>query len=393
MKYYAAKKEACPEQWVLAEDMLLTADLPTAAGSKMLEHYMSLFEEEVITRLNQAGYPVAAKAQVGEFAIDLLGETCFEGPFVKEGKLASPAAEALLTDGPKAVIGLDVNGHLRRAAAQNGLVSIKPTYGTVSRFGTIPAACSGETVSIMAKTAKDCKEMLSIISGHDDKDGTSLSEEVCKQALSAENKIQKVALPSSMLEGLDEEVKAAIAAFKTKLEEAGVLIWEIGDEILPAARVAWNILMSAEVCNNVSRYDGIKYGYRTQNFKNLDELYVNSRTEAFGELLKTAILFGSECLSSENYDKVYDKALRIRRVIANWFTETFGSFDAVLLPACSTFAYGEEAVKPGCDLAFTENRFTAPASVTGLPAMVVNGVQLVGPALSEGSLLALAEAL
>ena len=149
--------------------------------------------------------------------------------------------------------------------------------------------------------------------------------------------------------------------------------------------------MCAELCNNVSRYDGVKYGYRAENFSGLDELYTNSRTEAFGELLKTAILFGSETLSTENYMKVYDKALRTRRVIVEEFAKIFESFDAVLMPAVSSMEYTETQIAADKHVAFLENFYTAPASITGLPAVVFGGVQLVGKAFSENALLDVAK--
>ena len=135
--------------------------------------------------------------------------------------------------------------------------------------------------------------------------------------------------------------------------------------------------MCAELCNNVSRFDGVKYGYRTKNYKNLDELYTNSRTEAFGLLLKSAILYGSDVLSSKNYMAKYDKAMRVRRVISEAFAKIFAAYDAVLLPACSKKQY------TAADSAFAENKYTAPAQLAGLPAVVVAGVQVMGPAFSD----------
>ena len=179
---------------------------------------------------------------------------------------------------------------------------------------------------------------------------------------------------------------ATLAA--SALKESGVQVDTIENETVASARAAWNVLMSAELCNNVSRYDGVKYGYRAENFSGLDELYTNSRTEAFGELLKTAIIFGSETLSTENYMKVYDKCLRTRRVIVEEFAKIFKEYDAVLMPACSTMAYTEEQVAANKYMAYEENLYTAPASISGLPAVCAGGVQLVGKAFSERALLA-----
>lgn len=394
MKIYTSKLSAPSAQTVVADDMILTKQLPTAAGSKMLDGYMSLFDAQVLTNLSQAGFALGGKADVGEFAIDLLGETSYNGAIVKDGKLCNASAEILKDGEALAAVNLDVNGSVRRAAAQNGLVSIKPTYGTVSRYGTVPVACSGETVSVMANNVQDCHRVLSAIVGHDDKDGTSLNEEACARL--HENApfapIKRVALLTSMTQGIDGEVSQKLEAFRQKLEACGIEVCEEESDVIAAARVAWNILMSAELCNNVSRYDGVKYGYRAEHFSNIDELYTNSRTEAFGDLLKTAILFGSETLSTENYMKVYDKALRTRRVICEAFTRIFESFDAVLMPACSAMTYTCEQAEADPFMPFNENFYTAPASVTGLPALVTQGVQLIGKAFSENALFALAEA-
>jgi aspartyl-tRNA(Asn)/glutamyl-tRNA(Gln) amidotransferase subunit A len=192
----------------------------------------------------------------------------------------------------------------------------------------------------------------------------------------------------SICESADAAMQAKIAAAREALAASGVTVEIVDDSLLAMAGAAWNVLMSAELCNNVSRYDGIKYGYRTPSYKTIDELYTNSRTEAFGAFLKTVILFGSETLSTDNYMKVYDKALRVRRVLVEYFKSLFETVDAVLLPACSTSSY-EESVNP--ELAFTENLYTAPASVTGLPAVVFGGVQLIGDTFSDKALLQLAD--
>ena len=392
MKIYTAKKDNTSAKNIVVDDMILTTDMPTAAGSRMLDGYMSLVGSEAVARLTAAGYSISGKADVGEFAFDLLGESSYNGACVSDGRLFLASAEVLNSGDAVATLNLDVNGSVRRAAAQSGLVSVKPTYGTVSRFGTVPVACSGETVSVMAKTADTCREILGVIAGHDDKDGTSLPLSDCEKVKSAK-KITKIAVVKTMEKNTDDEVKAKIAAFCDAAKSEGIEICEIESDIIAASRVAWNILMSAELCNNVSRYDGVKFGYRAENFSGIDELYTNSRTEAFGELLKTAILFGSETLSTENYMKVYDKALRTRRVVVTEFAKIFDGFDAVIMPACSKMAYTEKDVKENKYLCFEENVYTAPASVTGLPAVVVGGVQLVGPAFSELSMLELAEKL
>lgn len=377
---------------VALEDLILTTALPTTGGSKMLEGYMSLFDATVVGKLEAAGYEIAGKANIGEFGFDLLGETSYFGACENEqGELAA-ASSLLLADGEvEAVVGLDVNGTQRRAAALADQVCVKPTYGTVSRFGTIAIACSGEAVCVTANTAAEAQDVLSAIVGHDDKDGTSLPEERCALAkTAAEMSKKKIALAKSFVEAADDLTKAAIAEFASFAEKAGFAVEEIDDAILLAARPAWNVLMSAELCNNVSRFDGVKYGCRSAQYETIDELYTNSRTEAFGELLKATILYGSEMLSEENYDKMYDKSLRVRRVVVEELAQIFADYDAVLLPACSKSAYTLAELEADKFLCFKDNACTAVASISGVPAVVVGGVQLVGPAFSDAALLALA---
>lgn len=380
---YITKNGVKTDKAIVLDDMILTKDMPTTAGSRMLEGYKSLFNATVVEKLTDAGYEIAGKSNVGEFAIDVIGETSYFGAVKDDqGNLSLGSAEILKKEKVKAAIQLDVNGSPRRASAVSGLVFVKPTYGTVSRYGTVPVACSGETVGVMAKSANDCLEVLEVISGYDAKDGTSLPADMIEEA----GEIKRVAVVTAFDGSIDDGVKADIDAFVKTLEAKGVAVEKIDGAGLLASKTAWNILMSAELCNNVSRYDGVKYGYRTSDYTTIDELYTNSRTEAFGDLLKTAILYGSETLSDENYMKVYDKALRVRRVTVDYFDSLFENYDAVLMPATSKKAYGEADVK---DMAYEENLYTAPASITGLPAVVAEGVQLVGKVFSEKALLEL----
>lgn len=394
MKLYISENGSATQNKVVLDDMFLTTDMPTTAGSKMLDGYKSLFAAETVKRLENNGYEIAGKANVGEFAIDFLGETSYYGACaLEDGTLTSAMAEILKADDAEAVVALDVNGMPRRAAALSGLTFIKPTYGTVSRYGTIPAACSGETVGVMAKTPAKCRELLSVLAGHDDKDGTSLPEEKCAllHTDAKRDNVKKILVAKSMMKGVDADTLARIDAFKSNAAAQGVELVEVDTELLKAAKAAWNILMSAEVTNNVSRYDGIKFGYRSPKYEDIDELYINSRTEAFGYLLKSTILFGSDTLSTENYMPVYDKALRVRRVISEYLYQLLNDADAILLPACSKTAYSADGVVADPYTAYAESMYTAPASITGLPALVTGGIQLIGKPFSENSLLDLAE--
>ncbi len=327
------------------DDMILTADSPTTAGSKMLEGYVSTFEAEVVSRLKSAGHTICGKAPVSEFAI---GFDCGAPQVIRSGEA-------------EAVVGLEVNGANMRSAALEGITFIKPTYGCVSRFGTIPVACSGEAVGIMAAHAGTCAAVLSDIAGHDEKDGTSLPEEKCSLAKES-GRIEKVL-----------EIKDFADAEETR--------------ILAAAQAAWNILMSAELCNNVSRYDGVKYGYRTDNYNDIDQLYTGSRTESFGYLLKSTILFGSEALSSKKYMDVYDKAMRVRRVIREAFDKIFEEYDAVLMPVCSKDSFSADEITADKYIAYSESAYTALPLLTGLPAVVSGGKMIMGKAFTDTALL------
>lgn len=393
MSMYITKAAAVADKKIVLDDMILTKDLPTTAGSKMLEGYKSLFEAEVVTKLTAAGYGIAGKANVGEFGLDLLGETSYFGACTDGGVLTSATAEIVKSGDAMAAVVFDVNGAPVRAAALSSLVYVKPTYGTVSRYGTIPAACSGETVGVMATDAASVREVLSVIAGHDDKDGTSLPVDKCAllKADAPRDTVKKIAVAKSLADKADAETKAKIEAFIDKAKAQDIEVVEIDAGELLLAKAAWNVLMSAEVCNNVSRYDGVKFGYRSENYTNIDELYTNSRTEAFGYLTKSTILFGSEVLSTENYMKVYDKSLRIRRVLSEYMNRMLSEYDAILAPAASKTAFTEDEAKESKYIAYDESVFTAPASITGLPVAVFGGVQLIGKAFSENSLLDLAE--
>lgn len=363
---------------IIVDDMFLTADIYTSAGSKMLEGYQSMIDAEAITKTLVNGYTLTAKAPVGEFAIDLLGETSANAPGIHNGILKNFTAQMLLSGDAEAALCFDVNGYPRRVAAQSQLICLKPTYGAVSRHGVVSVAPSGETVDVLSRCAEDCRDLFHVVAEHTNKNNTP---------------IRRVAVLTSFEDYINQEVKQKINTAVSNLEKGRISITYIKNDIISASKVAWNVILCAELCKSTARYDGIRYGHRTEHFSTLDELYTNSRTEGFGDLTKAAILYGSEVLSAENYQNVYEKSLRVRRVIVEEFEKLFEQFDAVLLPACSLMEYTEEQVAADKYIAFDENRFTAPASLTGLPALVAGGVQLIGKAFFEDALLDIANIL
>ena len=363
---------------IIVDDMLLTADTSTTAGSKTLAGYQGLVDADVIAKALANGYTLTAKAPVGEFALDLLGETSAAGAYACDGNLKNLSAQMLCWGDAMGALCLDVNGYPRRAAAQSWLICLKPTYGAISRNGVVSVAPSGETVDVLARNTKDCRDLFFAIAEHTKKNDAP---------------IRRVAVLTSLDTDMNCEVERNINLAISNLEKSGISATYIENEPLSLAKAAWNVILSAELCKSTARYDGIRYGHRAKNFSTLDELYTNSRTEGFGDLAKAAILYGSEVLSAKNYQAVYERALRVRRAITEEFARLFQNFDAVLLPACSKMEYAEADAKQDKYIALEENRYTAPATLAGLPAVVAGGVQLVGNVYSEDALLDVASLL
>ena len=385
MKYYAT--QISEKGNIAVDDTILVKDVVTTAGSKILDGFKPLFSAEAVTRLENKGYVVSGKTNVGEFGLDLVGEFSYYAP--QSEKLHGSAATLVANGEVEAALGVDMNGSTRRAAALAGVDFLKPTYGTVSRYGVISCAASGEQVGVYAKDAQKVAEIMSVIAGHDDKDGTSLKDETYDYTI-ADVKGKKVALNKYLLDKADDATKAKVLAFADSLRANGVEVVEISCDMVEIANTAWQILMCAETCNNVSRYDGVKFGHRAKEYKNIDELYVNTRTEGFNFLTKAVILYGSDVLSKNRYKDCFDKSLRVRRVVAEGIAKAFENFDAILTPACGKSEYEAYDIKDAFGKVFAEGVFTAVPNLIGIPALVTNGVQLMGNHFSEATLLSLA---
>lgn len=373
---------------IAVDDTILVKDAQSAAGSRILEGFKPLFSAEAVTRLEKAGYIMAGKTQVGEFGLDLVGEFSYYGS--QEGTLTCAAANVVASGEVKAALGVDMNGATRRGASLAGVDFLKPTYGTVSRYGIISCAASGEQLGVYAADVDGIKEIMSVIAGHDEKDGTSLKDANYTYATDEVVSGKKVCIVKELLAKADEVTVAKVNAYADKLRAAGVTVEEISWDLVDVANTAWQMLMTAETCNNVSRYDGVKYGHRAQQYKNIDELYVNSRTEGFNFLTKATILYGSDVLSKNRYDDCFGKALKVRRVVAESFAKLMESYDAVLTPVCSKSTYEAYEIEDAFKTVFEESAFTAVANLIGVPALVSGGVQLMGKAFAESTLLSFA---
>ena len=379
---------------VAVDDTILVKGFETKAGSHILDGFVPLFSSDAAERLVKAGYTLRGKTHTGEFGLDLVGETSYHGVCKKaDGTLSSAAAEAVASGAVKQALCVDVNGAPRRGAALSGVDFLKPTYGTVSRYGIIPTACSGEQVGVCAADAEGVKEILSVVAGHDGKDGTSLP--AGKYDYSADRDVagMKIAVVKELYDAADGEVKALLDATAAKLQSVGASVEEISLPDVKAYATAWQIMLSAETCNNISRYDGVKFGYRTPDYKDIDELYVNSRTEGMGFTAKMNVLYGSDVLSKNRYMSCYDKSLRIRRLASGKMKEVFAEFDAVLCPAMSCVSVAEYGLSETFEKTAKELLFTTVPNLTGIPAMVTGGVQLWAAAFGESTLLSIAGAM
>lgn len=386
MKYYATK--ICDKGTIAVDDTLLVKDAPSTAGSHILEGFKPLFSAEAVVRLEEKGYAVSGKAHTGEFGLDLVGEFSYYAPQTE--KLEGAAAALVKNGDVKAALGVDMNGSTRRSAALAGIDFLKPTYGTVSRYGVISCAASGEQVGVYAPDAEGVKEIMSVIAGHDDKDGTSLPEKEYDYSTDIAVAGKKVCIVKELLEKADDATKENVMKYADALKANGVEVEEISWDYFDLANTAWQILMCAETCNNVSRYDGVKYGHRTEQYRNIDELYVKSRTEGFNFLTKAVILYGSDVLSKNRYKDCYDKSLRVRRVVADATKELLEKYDAILAPVCSKTEFTSYDIKDAFTKVFEESVFTALPNLIGTPALVSGGVQLMGKHFSESVLLSLA---
>ena len=389
MKYYA---EIINENGKIAvDDTILVKDTLSTAGSHILDGYKPLFSAEAVERLEKAGFDISGKTHVGEFSLDLVGEFSYYNEFDKDEALKGAAAELVNSDKVEAALGVDMNGATRRAAALSGVNFLKPTYGTVSRYGVISCAASGEQLGVYGKSADKVAEIMTIIAGVDEKDGTSLRTEKYTYDTNADVSSKKVCIVKELFDKADDAVKAKITAYAESLKAQGVIVEEISCDFFDTANTAWQILMCAETCNNVSRYDGVKYGHRSEKYRNIDELYVNSRSEGFNFLTKTVILYGSDVLSKTRYTDCYEKALKIRRVVADKMKALFETYDAVLTPVCTKDEYKSYDIKDAFTKVYAESVFTAVPNLIGTPALVSGGVQLLGAHFSESTLLSLAK--
>ena len=391
---------------IAQKDLFCTKDLKTTCGSNMLSNFIPPYSATVIKNLENAGCISIGKTNMDEFAMGSSNETSFYGkvknPWGKNlvpGGSSGGAAAAVAAGIVPAASGTDTGGSIRQPASLCGITGIKPTYGRISRWGMIAFASSLDQAGPMARTAEDCALLLNEMCSHDDKDTTSLNEDVpnFSENLNSPIKGLKIGLVKEFdLSKLDNEVVKIFEESKKHYESLGAEFIEISLPNISLSVPTYYVVAPAECSSNLSRFDGVKFGKRCENPKNLEELYIKTRSEGFGDEVKRRILIGSYVLSAGFYDAYYKKAQQVRRLIKNDFDSAFKSVDIIMSPTTRGPAF--EVGSKGDDpiQMYLEDLFTIPANLAGLPAMSIPngmidnkpiGVQLIGNFLDESRLL------
>lgn len=389
------------------KDNISTISMPTTCGSRMLENYMAPFDATIVKQLKASDAVVLGKLNMDEFA---MGSTTEHSYFKKTknpvkldrvpGGSSGGSAAAVASDEALYTLGSDTGGSIRQPASFCGVVGMKPTYGSISRYGLIAFASSLDQIGPFTKTVEDMALVLPHLMKKDPMDSTSLDSPEYSMAKIKERDLKgvKVALPVEFMEeGIDPEVKAAILKSAKTLEGLGAVVETVSLKSLKHALPAYYIISSAEASSNLARFDGIKYGYRHPEFDSLETLYSRSRRYGFGDEVKRRILLGTYALSSGYYDAYYKKALKVKTLIMNEFDLLFKHYDVVLSPVAPTTAYGFDDCSDDALKMYLGDIYTVPVNIAGLPSMSVNcgfdkdgmpiGMQLIGKHFDEAMLL------
>ncbi|MDP3419517.1 MAG: Asp-tRNA(Asn)/Glu-tRNA(Gln) amidotransferase subunit GatA [Thiobacillus sp.] len=392
---------------VAHKDIFCTDGWLTTCGSKMLSNFVAPYDATVIERFKAAGMPSLGKTNMDEFAMGSSNETSYFGAVKNPWNLAyvpggssGGAAACVAARMAPAATGTDTGGSIRQPAALTGITGLKPTYGLVSRYGMIAFASSLDQAGPMALSAEDCALLLNAMTGFDTRDSTSLEREKEDYTRDLNQPLAglRVGLPREFFaEGLNNEVAAAVEAAVAELKTLGATPVEISLANSKLAIPVYYVLAPAEASSNLSRFDGVRYGYRAPDYANLDDMYCKTRAQGFGAEVKRRILIGAYVLSHGYYDAYYLQAQKIRRLIADDFNEAFKVCDVILGPTApgTAFKLGEKSDDP-VEM-YLNDLYTIPANLAGLPGMSLPcgfdakglpiGLQLVGNYFSEAKML------
>lgn len=392
---------------VAVKDNMCTEGLLTTCSSKILNNFVPTYTAEAVINLQKAGAVILGKTNMDEFAMGSTTETSAYGvtknPWNTEhvpGGSSGGSAAAVAAEECFYALGSDTGGSIRQPASYCGVVGMKPTYGTVSRYGLIAYGSSLDQIGPLTKDVTDCATVLELIASHDTKDSTSIKRDDTDftSALIDDVKGMRIGIPNDYFgEGLDEEVKAAVLQAADVLEKKGAVVEKFDLSLVEYAIPTYYTIAAAEASSNLERFDGIKYGYRTADYAGLHNMYKKSRSEGFGEEVKRRIMLGSFVLSSGYYDAYYLKALRVKALIKKAFDEAFAKYDVILGPVAPT-----TAPKLGASLAdpikmYLGDIYTIAVNLAGLPGISLPcgkdrnglpiGLQLIGDCFCEKKLI------
>ncbi len=391
------------------KDIFCTEGVKTSCGSKMLDNFVPPYNATVIENFNAAGAVTLGKTNMDEFAMGSSNESSFYGAVKNPwdincvpGGSSGGSAAAVAAQLTPAATGTDTGGSIRQPAALCGITGLKPTYGRVSRYGMIAFASSLDQGGPMTRSAEDAALLLDVMAGFDEKDSTSMVKDVPDYKSTLNDKLDglTIGLPKEFLgDGLAPEIEKAVEIAIKEYEALGATLKEISLPNTELAIPCYYIIAPSEASANLSRFDGVRYGHRCENPKDLFDLYTRTREEGFGDEVKRRILVGSYALSAGFYDAYYKKAQQIRRLIKNDFVEAFKNVDVIMGPTVPNpaFKLGEKSNDPVS--MYLEDIYTISTNLAGLPGMSIPagftaqkpaGLQLIGDYFSEGKLLNIA---
>ena len=392
---------------VAIKDNMCTEGLLTTCSSKILGNFVPTYSSEAVLNLQKAGAVILGKTNMDEFAMGSTTETSAFGPTRNPwnpehvpGGSSGGSAAAVAAQECFYALGSDTGGSIRQPASFCGVVGLKPTYGTVSRYGLVAYGSSLDQIGPLCKDVTDCATILEVIASHDLKDSTSIERENTDftSALVDDVKGMKIGIPRDYFgEGLDPEVKEAVLKAADVLKEKGAMVEEFDLSLVEYAIPTYYTIAAAEASSNLERFDGIKYGYRTEEYEGLHNMYKKSRSEGFGPEVKRRIMLGSFVLSSGYYDAYYLKALRVKALIKKAFDEAFSKYDVILGPVAPTTApkLGESLSDP--IKMYLGDIYTISINLAGLPGLSMPcgldskglpiGLQLIGDCFNEKKLI------
>ena len=389
------------------KDNICTKGIKTTCSSKMLENFVSPYDATVMEKINSENLINLGKLNMDEFAMGGSTEHSYfkitKNPWdlskVPGGSSGGSAAAVAANLVPWA-LGSDTGGSIRQPASFCGVVGLKPTYGLVSRYGLVAFASSLDQIGPITKDVRDSALLLNIIAGHDKKDTTSVNKEKIDYTKCLKNDVKglKIGVPKEFFgEGINSEVKETLQKSIEKYKELGAEIEEFSLDIAKYSLAAYYIIACAEASSNLGRFDGIRYTYRTGEFKNLKELYKKSRSEAFGPEVKRRIILGTYVLSSGYYDAYYKKAQQVRTLVMNKFSKAFEKYDVILTPTSPTVAFGIGTKSENPLEMYLSDICTVSVNIAGLPAISIPcgvnsekmpiGMQLIGNKFEEEKIL------